>query len=1249
MPTLRWSLFALLVACSEPTAVRGTPIVFTALPRAEAPAQAVDRSRPRHDALETTWPDGSEAVAPPTPHEPGPAVGLNFVGLPFSAAGLPPDTMGAVGPNHLMVTLNSEVRVLTKAGTPLSTVTLGAFWTPTGATAPFDPAVAFHPGLNRWLTIAVSNRRSAAASLLIGVSQTTDPTAGWNLFRIDGDPGDTTWPDYPRLGFNGQWAVVAANMFGNPTGSPFVQSKVFVFSLADLQANLAAPTVLTSPFITLVPAQVFDPAAPDVVVVATANTPLGLGLALPRVSGPLGAPTLTASTAAARLASPLPYSFSVVPAPQLGSTTRVDGVTFNSSETQTAVVRNGRLFAAHQVGLPQTSPTRTSLQWWEVDTQSNTLVAVGRVDDPTGTRAYSHPALAVNRAGDVMLGYTRFGTDVYPSAAFSLHLANDPPGSLRDEVVFKAGEAPYTRTAPTVIRWGDYSASAVDPSDDCTLWTIQEYAALANTWGTWWAQVPMPDQPLRLSVPPVAPVPEDSAPASVLATALSRVVACVRPAAPLVLHATAQTPTLMAVDAGAPTGSLAPVSWALVPNANGPAVLRVTLADGTATTSADLAFTVTEVNDPPVAVADVATLDEDTVTFLGVTANDAPGPPNESTQVLRVSSVPATTAQGGALAIDGGVVRYTPPPDFNGLDSFTYTVTDDGTTNGVAAPASATGTVSLTVAAVNDLPRLNPLTRTTPEDTALVLPGAQAFAGTPGPADEAAQGLWLVAVEARTDAGGAASLDGGALVYLPPPDFFGFDSVTVTVRDDGVPPAAATVRLDLSVTPVNDPPLAREDALTVVEDTAAFVADSMLLANDSPGPLENSQALRVVAFDGGGRATAIDGGVRLQWPPDFNGAERFVYRVADDGAPPLEAEGGLLVTVTEVNDAPAPRDDDVTASARQPLTLAASALLSNDAPGPANEASQSLTVSAVAPRSLRGGTVQLAGRDVIYTAAQGFSGADSFTYVAMDDGTTAGVADPRSTTATVRVTVTDTNEAPVARDDQVPAREDTPLVVDVLANDAAGPAFESLQRLTLVQVPATSEQGGALRHDGGVVSYSPPPDFNGVDRFSYRLRDDGQTNGQPDPKEAMASVTLTVAAVNDAPRLEPDVATTEQGTTRALDVAALLANDSPGPADERAQALQVVNVEGATLDGALVQVTPAPGFVGVLTVRYTARDDGLTDGQPDPRTSEGVLEVTVTPAPPKGCGCGATDLTHLVPFAVLLLARRRASRLALAE
>ena len=599
----------------------------------------------------------------------------------------------------------------------------------------------------------------------------------------------------------------------------------------------------------------------------------------------------------------------------------------------------------------------------------------------------------------------------------------------------------------------------------------------------------MPDQPLVLRAPTVSTTSEDVAPGATTLTALSRIIACVRQGGPLSLSATVLTPaTLQSASAGALSGSTAPLSWTSTPDGNGPATIRVTVADGTATSGVDVSFTVTEVNDPPSAVNDALTLDEDALTPIAVTTNDSPGPTNEAAQVLRVRQVPPASTQGGALSFDGGVVTYVPPADYNGVDSFTYTVEDNGTTNGVAASASAVATVNLTITPINDAPRLSLVSRVTAEDLPLELPAVMAFSGTPGPADEASQALAVQSADSTSDAGGRVSFDGGTVVYAPPPDFSGVDRFSVTVVDDGALPASARGVVEVAVSPVNDSPAAGDDAVTGVEDGVVFFAAATLLSNDSAGPFELAQRLVVTSVDptsdAGGTLALVDGGVTFTPPPDFFGDDLAHYQLVDDGTPPLAATGQLALTVTEVNDAPLAVDDQVTASLRAPLAVSAASLLANDRPGPANEAAQTLVITSVSPLSQRGGTVTLSGPTVSYAAPAGLTGDDSFTYVVTDDGTTAGAPSPMTAMATVHVTVTDTNEAPVATDDVVEAREDTALELTttaVLQNDAAGPAWEGAQALTVIAVGATTEQGGTATLDGTVIRYAPPTDFNGVD------------------------------------------------------------------------------------------------------------------------------------------------------------------------
>jgi uncharacterized protein (TIGR03437 family) len=168
---------------------------------------------------------------------------------------------------------------------------------------------------------------------------------------------------------------------------------------------------------------------------------------------------------------------------------------------QNCVLRKSSLWCAHTV-FSLNNP-RTMVQWWQIDPAMNQIQQTGRIDDPTGVTFYAYPSIAVNKNTDVLIGYSRFSGTQYASADYSMRIAADPPNTLRADTVFKLGEASYDR-APGDLpsnRWGDFSATMVDPLDDTGFWTIQEYAASPliiatfgiDRWGTWWAQlVPLP-------------------------------------------------------------------------------------------------------------------------------------------------------------------------------------------------------------------------------------------------------------------------------------------------------------------------------------------------------------------------------------------------------------------------------------------------------------------------------------------------------------------------------------------------------------------------------------------------------------------------------------------------------------------------------------------------------------------------------------------------------------------------------------
>jgi len=154
--------------------------------------------------------------APPIPLDP-PTTLSSFAGLGDNNTSIPPDTMGAVGPNHLMIMLNTQVRIQNKTGANLSTVTLDTFWTSgTGLSGnPFDPLIIYDSLSNRWMAIVDADSRQATSSVWFAISDTSDPTGNWTFYGIDADSGDTLWADFPDIGVNSTWIAITNNMFTN--------------------------------------------------------------------------------------------------------------------------------------------------------------------------------------------------------------------------------------------------------------------------------------------------------------------------------------------------------------------------------------------------------------------------------------------------------------------------------------------------------------------------------------------------------------------------------------------------------------------------------------------------------------------------------------------------------------------------------------------------------------------------------------------------------------------------------------------------------------------------------------------------------------------------------------------------------------------------------------------------------------------------------------------------------------------------
>lgn len=304
--------------------------------------------------------------------------------------------------------------------------------------------------------------------------------------------------------------------------------------------------------------------------------------------------------------------------------------------------------------------------------------------------------------------------------------------------------------------------------------------------------------------------------------------------------------------------------------------------------------TVTPVNDAPIVANDEVSADEDTTTiFNTLLNNDSPGPSNESSQNMSIVNLPSNSDQGGSLSVnnDGNVV-YTPPTDFFGTDTFTYTVEDDGLTNGVSDPLlSDTAVVTITVAPINDAPIAADDAATTAEDTPLGLTVSDLLSNdSTGPANENTQDLTITGGNFSTTQGGSLTISGNSISYSPADDFFGEDTFTYTITDNGTPALSDTAVLTITVTEVNDAPTAGGDSDIGVKNFETTYLISDLLLNDVAGPQNEIDAGQTITLTGVSGTTSQGGSVSFSAdlvtynpPADFTGIDTFTYDITDDG------------------------------------------------------------------------------------------------------------------------------------------------------------------------------------------------------------------------------------------------------------------------------------------------------------------------------------------------------------------------------
>lgn len=307
------------------------------------------------------------------------------------------------------------------------------------------------------------------------------------------------------------------------------------------------------------------------------------------------------------------------------------------------------------------------------------------------------------------------------------------------------------------------------------------------------------------------------------------------------------------------------------------------------------------------------------------------------------------------------------------------------------------------------------------------------------------------------------------------------------------------------------------------------------------------------------------------------------------------------LTVTEVNDAPDAVNDTLTAIDEDSGTriIPFADLLGNDSKGPANESGQTITVTNVS--NPVGGTVVINGTNVEFTPTANFFGPASFDYTITDNGTTNGVSDPKSDTASVSFTINAINDPPsfVKGADQTVNEDAGPqTVVGWATSISAGPS--EIQNLTF-NVTVTGTTGNlafssapAINATTGTLTYTTSADTNGTANISVTLSDDGPNSPPPNSNTSAAQTfTITVNAVNDRPtfQLGANPSVGEDAGPQTINGFAF--NFQPGPVtatDESGQTLVGYTVTQTGSTGGLT-FTSAPAISNAGTLTFTASNN----------------------------------------------------------
>lgn len=416
----------------------------------------------------------------------------SFPGIPMTNS-IPPDPHIAVGPNHILATVNSRFAIWDKEGNLLKNIDADQ-WYATTLPGPgaFDPQIIYDHYEGRWFMLWDSqNDAQLNGHFLISISDDDDPLGVWYNYALPahqlGSTTVTQWGDYPQVGFDDEAIYIDSRQV--QYGGDIIYDRIRILNKAEYYSANGGPVTFTDIWNISYPGSSQTPdvihpvfmysEADEYYFLHTMRTG-GVNMYLYRLTNPLTNPVLTAVTIPVT-----PYAFAPN-ANQLGNGSPL--IESNGSHIKTApIYRDGYIWYTHSLRNP-TQINTTSLRYGKLDVSSNTVVE--EVTFGAQDHWYIYPTIAVDKDHNIAITYTRTSLTEYAGAFYSTKLADDPP-SLSGSFLLKEGEGNYVVAFGGRNRWGDYMGIFLDPVTESNVWMFTEYAAGTNTWGTWVGEIRM--------------------------------------------------------------------------------------------------------------------------------------------------------------------------------------------------------------------------------------------------------------------------------------------------------------------------------------------------------------------------------------------------------------------------------------------------------------------------------------------------------------------------------------------------------------------------------------------------------------------------------------------------------------------------------------------------------------------------------------------------------------------------------------